>query len=409
MNAKQFGERVAALRKARGMTQAQLAEQLNVSNKAVSRWETGEGYPEITLLAPLAKALGVSIDQLLAEDDAGFYENSSGKKFYGSAETEQSSGTRRKELKHKEIPVEWPGLGLRDFAKNPYMWSNLLHFTFIAVLTGIVYSSCEYTLDGAGRYSEYACPEPFGYVIKAIMALALAMTIVWNIIMVKKYAADRMFVLRNVGISTFLIVGFQFAFTYINQDDVYGTMDPGTFLNHNIILVNRNFILLINIICLVLYLIFEVLKVYKMRHAAPVDSIDKINKWKPFWQSLTVFNKIGLVMALISGCGMILSIILIVLSSLLANMIHSIPMSMVALILAGNLCSAAAKIGAIATLIGFGAGVLDCYDRQYKASLVLAVINIAFAYLLPLLIVLLNISNVVSPSVYAEAFSMPIQ
>ena len=47
MNTKQFGEQVAALRKARGLTQAQLAEKLNISNKAVSRWETGEGYPEI--------------------------------------------------------------------------------------------------------------------------------------------------------------------------------------------------------------------------------------------------------------------------------------------------------------------------------------------------------------------------
>lgn len=41
MNTKQFGERVASLRKARGMTQSQLAEQLNVSNKTISRWETG--------------------------------------------------------------------------------------------------------------------------------------------------------------------------------------------------------------------------------------------------------------------------------------------------------------------------------------------------------------------------------
>ncbi|MBR6585629.1 MAG: helix-turn-helix transcriptional regulator, partial [Firmicutes bacterium] len=45
MNSKLFGEKISALRKAKGLTQAQLAESLNVSNKTISRWETGEGYP----------------------------------------------------------------------------------------------------------------------------------------------------------------------------------------------------------------------------------------------------------------------------------------------------------------------------------------------------------------------------
>lgn len=41
MNAKEFGERISALRKKQGLTQLQLAEKLNVSNKTISRWETG--------------------------------------------------------------------------------------------------------------------------------------------------------------------------------------------------------------------------------------------------------------------------------------------------------------------------------------------------------------------------------
>lgn len=65
---KEFGMKVASLRKERGMTQASLAEKLNVSNKAVSRWETGEGYPDITLLLPLAEALEVSADYLLSSE-----------------------------------------------------------------------------------------------------------------------------------------------------------------------------------------------------------------------------------------------------------------------------------------------------------------------------------------------------
>ena len=60
------GAMVRRLREERGLTQQQLAERLNVSDKAVSRWETGRGYPDITLIQPLASALGVSVIELFA-------------------------------------------------------------------------------------------------------------------------------------------------------------------------------------------------------------------------------------------------------------------------------------------------------------------------------------------------------
>lgn len=60
------GSTVKGLREAKGYTQKQLAERLCVSDKAVSRWETGRGLPDITLLEPLAGALGVSVAELLA-------------------------------------------------------------------------------------------------------------------------------------------------------------------------------------------------------------------------------------------------------------------------------------------------------------------------------------------------------
>lgn len=60
------GAAIRALREKCGMTQAQLAEQLNVSDKTVSKWETGTGYPDITLLEPLAAALRVSVAELLS-------------------------------------------------------------------------------------------------------------------------------------------------------------------------------------------------------------------------------------------------------------------------------------------------------------------------------------------------------
>lgn len=60
------GAAIRALREKCSMTQAQLAERLNVSDKAVSKWETGAGYPDITLLEPLACALRVSVAELLS-------------------------------------------------------------------------------------------------------------------------------------------------------------------------------------------------------------------------------------------------------------------------------------------------------------------------------------------------------
>ena len=54
------GAGIRTLRERHKLTQAQLAEQLNVSDKTVSKWETGRGYPDITLLEPIARAFGAS-------------------------------------------------------------------------------------------------------------------------------------------------------------------------------------------------------------------------------------------------------------------------------------------------------------------------------------------------------------
>ena len=72
MNSKDFGKIVADLRKGKRLTQSELAEKLNISNKAISRWETGEGYPEITILPHLAKELGVTVDDLLKDSIEDF-------------------------------------------------------------------------------------------------------------------------------------------------------------------------------------------------------------------------------------------------------------------------------------------------------------------------------------------------
>ena len=70
MNNIKFGMNIARLRKEKGLTQKELAVKLNVTDKAVSRWERGVGFPDISSLCPLAEALGVKVSTLLdAEDD----------------------------------------------------------------------------------------------------------------------------------------------------------------------------------------------------------------------------------------------------------------------------------------------------------------------------------------------------
>lgn len=65
MNAYVTGNTVRQLRESRHLTQAQLAERIGVSSKTVSKWETGKGLPDISLLQPLAQALGISVIELM--------------------------------------------------------------------------------------------------------------------------------------------------------------------------------------------------------------------------------------------------------------------------------------------------------------------------------------------------------
>lgn len=65
MNHYVTGATIKALREKYRLTQAELAEQLCVSDKAVSKWETGRGFPDVSLLEPLGRALHVSVPELL--------------------------------------------------------------------------------------------------------------------------------------------------------------------------------------------------------------------------------------------------------------------------------------------------------------------------------------------------------
>ena len=67
---KQIGDNIASYRKRLGLTQAGLAEKLNYSDKAVSKWERAESVPDVLTLAALAEVLGVTVNDLLVDPNA---------------------------------------------------------------------------------------------------------------------------------------------------------------------------------------------------------------------------------------------------------------------------------------------------------------------------------------------------
>ena len=66
MNQKKIGSFIAARRKDEGMTQSQLAEKLGITDKAVSKWETGKSMPDLSLFKPLCELLEITLNELLA-------------------------------------------------------------------------------------------------------------------------------------------------------------------------------------------------------------------------------------------------------------------------------------------------------------------------------------------------------
>ena len=103
MDANATGRFIAERRKQKGYTQKELAEKLMVTDKAVSRWETGKGLPDTSLLKPLGEILGVSVGELLCGKTIG--------------ETEMKDQTDRiilETLESMKIQLPAPSVNLRE-------------------------------------------------------------------------------------------------------------------------------------------------------------------------------------------------------------------------------------------------------------------------------------------------------
>lgn len=98
MEKRTMGSFIAALRRANGMTQRELAERLNVSDKSVSRWECDDGYPDLSLIPVIAEIFGVTADELLRGERKASIEGSSNVGEFGMENELGRKG--QKELEH---------------------------------------------------------------------------------------------------------------------------------------------------------------------------------------------------------------------------------------------------------------------------------------------------------------------
>ena len=102
MEAKTIGKFITALRKANGMTQKDLAEKLNVSDKSVSRWERDEGAPDLSLIPVIAEIFDVTCDELLRGERKSPVEREAAREAKETTtDTEENPATPRDDLSAK--------------------------------------------------------------------------------------------------------------------------------------------------------------------------------------------------------------------------------------------------------------------------------------------------------------------
>lgn len=155
MDAAATGKRIAALRQQKGWTQKQLAEQLHVTDKAVSKWERGLNFPDLGLIEPLAAALGTSAAALL-----GLAEQTPDQTV---AAVSELAAQEREQVKRQIRLRAWLTLGIglilfvaqiaasKIFADNGlYGLPQVLTMGMLG-LTGVLIGGAVYTLKNANR------------------------------------------------------------------------------------------------------------------------------------------------------------------------------------------------------------------------------------------------------------------
>jgi len=143
-----LGETILKYRQARGLSQERLAEQVGVSRQAVSKWEVGDAVPDTDKLIPLARALGITVDELLGNipEDEEVQEETTEPPVSGQYTYTQFDSASATEKKPGWFATHWYWLGL-----IPAVWGawNLLKLLFVILLAAINFAGFN-SLTGAG-------------------------------------------------------------------------------------------------------------------------------------------------------------------------------------------------------------------------------------------------------------------
>jgi len=143
-----LGETILKHRQARGLSQEKLAEQVGVSRQAVSKWEVGDAIPDTDKLIPLARALGITVDELLGNvpEEEEVQEEAAESPVSGQYTYTQFGSTAEYEKKPGWFATHWYWLGL-----IPAIWGawNLLKLLFVILLAVINFAGF-HSLTGAG-------------------------------------------------------------------------------------------------------------------------------------------------------------------------------------------------------------------------------------------------------------------
>ncbi len=137
---------IAALRTAQGMTQAEFAEKLNYSDKAVSKWERGESLPDITILYQISQLFGVTLDYLVQPE-------------------------------HEAPPV--PDLPLPDEADRLRRWRNRVIITSISILAVWMVATLVYVILSVVPYQATLHWLAFVYAVPASAIVWLVFNSIW--------------------------------------------------------------------------------------------------------------------------------------------------------------------------------------------------------------------------------------
>lgn len=129
INKEQFGRFISQLRKEKGYTQKQLAQRLYISDKAISKWERGLSMPDVSLLLPLAAALGVTVTELLE-----------GRRL---AAEEQPDWEQVEALVQKATAFSGPSAEKRQQERHKFILSFCLCWILAAALLLAAWATCQ--------------------------------------------------------------------------------------------------------------------------------------------------------------------------------------------------------------------------------------------------------------------------